>query len=67
MLEDVCERLTLHPGLDAREISVEVQDGEVVLTGEVENRQMKRLAEDLAFSVWGVKDVSNRVRLAANS
>jgi hypothetical protein len=63
VLEDVCERLTLDPMVDARGISVEVDNGEVVLTGEVENRQMKRLAEDLAFSVPGVKDVHVQVRI----
>jgi osmotically-inducible protein OsmY len=63
ILEDVCERLTLDPMLDAREISVEVKDGEAIFTGEVESRQMKRMAEDIAFSVWGVKDVSNQIRI----
>jgi osmotically-inducible protein OsmY len=35
----------------------------VILTGEVENRQMKRMAEDIAFSVWGVKDVNDQIRI----
>jgi hypothetical protein len=26
---------------------------------------MKRLTEDVAFSVWGVKNVSDRIRIAA--
>jgi osmotically-inducible protein OsmY len=51
ILEDVCERLALAPMIDAREISVEVEDGEVALTGEVENRQIKRMAEDVVFTV----------------
>jgi osmotically-inducible protein OsmY len=51
ILEDVCERLALAPMINAREISVEVEDGEVALTGEVENRQIKRMAEDVVFTV----------------
>jgi osmotically-inducible protein OsmY len=38
-------------------------NGEVVLTGEVDNHRIKRMAEDIAFSVWGVKDVSNQIRI----
>jgi BON domain len=63
LYEEVCENLTFNPMVDARGISVDVRDGEVILEGEVEDRQMKRAAEDVAFSVWGVKDVSNRIRI----
>jgi len=61
--EDVVERLTRHALLDASDIAVTVQDGEVILTGAVENRQMKRIADDEANSVWGVKDVHNQIRI----
>jgi hypothetical protein len=63
ILEDVCERLALAPMIDAREIKVKVKDGEVALTGEVENRQIKRMAEDAVFTVWGVKDVNDQIRI----
>jgi BON domain len=63
LYEEVCEKLSVNPMVDARGISVDVRDGEVILEGEVEYRQMKRAAEDVAFSVWGVKDVSNRIRI----
>ncbi len=62
--EDVCERLTQHGQVDARDINVEVHDGEVTLRGTVAERRMKRLAEDVAESVTGVEDVHNELRLA---
>jgi hypothetical protein len=63
ILDDVCERLALDPMTDAREVGVQVEDGEVILTGELEDRQMKHTAEDIAASVWGVKDVNNQIRI----
>jgi hypothetical protein len=61
--EDVCEQLTLHPDVDASEIEIEVQGGEVVLTGTVDSRQAKRLVEDLVETASGVKDVNNQLRV----
>lgn len=62
--EDVCERMTAHGGLDARQIELIVENGEVTIEGTVEDRPAKRLAEDLAHSVGGVEDVHNRLRLS---
>jgi osmotically-inducible protein OsmY len=42
--EEVCERLTAHGALDAREIEVRVEEGEVTLEGTVETSREKRLA-----------------------
>jgi hypothetical protein len=61
--EDVCERLTRHGRLDATGIRVTVEDGEVTLDGTVESRSAKRMAEDTAESVPGVRDVHNRLRI----
>lgn len=61
--EDVCLRLADDPDLDASEIEVEVKDGEVTLSGTVEDRRAKRLAEDLIVDVSGVSDVHNRIRI----
>ena len=58
---DVVERLTRHGQLDAREIEVAVEDGEVTLRGTVDSRRAKRMAEDTADSVPGVFDVHNRL------
>jgi hypothetical protein len=62
--DDINEELTLHSEIDATEIEVCVNDGEVVLTGFVENRRMKRLAEDVAEGVYGVKGVLNNLRIS---
>jgi hypothetical protein len=61
--EDVNERLTDHPDIDASEIEVQVREGEVTLTGTVEDRQTKRRAEDVAESVSGVKEIHNQLRI----
>jgi hypothetical protein len=61
--EDVCERLTRHGRLDASGIRVTVEQGEVVLEGTVDSRAAKRMAEDTAESVAGVRDVHNRLRI----
>ena len=60
----ICERMLDHPGLDATDIDVMVAaDGIVTLQGTVESREAKRLAEDIADSVAGVRDVHNQLRL----
>jgi osmotically-inducible protein OsmY len=61
--EDVSEELTRHPEIDASEIDVQVQNGEVTLTGKVEDRHQKRLAEDLAERCSGVNDVHNQLKV----
>lgn len=62
ILEDVSERLSDDPRLDASEIEVAVQDGEVTLSGRVEDREARRRAEDLALAVAGVRHVMNHLR-----
>jgi hypothetical protein len=61
--EDVCEQLTLHPDIDASEVEIKVQAGEVTLTGTVDDRQTKRMIEDVAESASGVKEVNNQLRV----
>jgi hypothetical protein len=62
--EDVAERLTDNGRLDASDISIHVDNGEVTLTGQVDSRRAKRLAEDIADSVRGVRDVHNQLHVA---
>ncbi|MBC7798723.1 MAG: BON domain-containing protein [Pyrinomonadaceae bacterium] len=62
--EDLNDKLTDYAYLDASEIDVEVNNGEVILTGTVESRHAKRMAEDIADNVSGVNHVENRLRVA---
>jgi hypothetical protein len=61
--EDVCEYLTHHPEIDASEVEVQVKNGEVTLTGTVDRREMKRVAEEAAENVSGAKDVHNQLKV----
>jgi osmotically-inducible protein OsmY len=62
--EDVCDRFTRHGYLDASDIEVRVEKGEVFLTGTVDSREAKHLAEDLAEECSGVRNVQNQLRLS---
>jgi BON domain len=61
--EAVNEVLTDHDHIDATHIEVNVLAGEVTLSGMVEDRTMKRLAEDCVDQVPGVKEVQNHIRI----
>jgi hypothetical protein len=65
--ELVCDSLTDDDQLDASRIEVGVTGGEVTLSGMVDDRQAKRAAEDCAYSVSGVRDVQNRLRVGSGS
>ncbi len=65
--EEVCEALYCDNSVDASEIEVSVKDAEVILSGTVSERRMKRLAEDCAESVSGVSDVRNEIRFHSQS
>ena len=62
--EDVCETFTRDDELDASDIEIRVEKGEITLTGTVESREAKRLAEDLAERCSGVKEIHNQLRVA---
>lgn len=61
--ELVCEALTEDDRIDASNIEVSVKNGEVTLSGTVEDRPMKRASEDVVEAISGVKDVQNQVRV----
>jgi len=61
--EDINERLTEHSMIDASDVEVSVQNGEVTLRGHVDHREAKRIAEDIAESVFGVKEVNNQIKV----
>lgn len=61
--EELNERYHDDDLLDASEILLRVEDGKVLLTGEVPERWMKHRAEDIAEAVRGVVDIENRIRV----
>lgn len=61
--EDVNDRLTDDPWVDASEIEVQVASGEVTLSGAVNRREDRRRAEDIAEQVLGVRHVQNNIRV----
>ncbi|HYG70078.1 MAG TPA: BON domain-containing protein, partial [Anaeromyxobacteraceae bacterium] len=60
--DEVCERIA-RAGVDADEVEVKVEKGEVTLTGTVRDRSDKWRLEDVADDVFGVEDVNNQLRV----
>jgi osmotically-inducible protein OsmY len=61
--EDVCDRLTDDPRIDASDIEVHMKDGELTLSGSVRTREEKRFTEDLVERITGVREVNNHLRV----
>lgn len=61
--DEVCEALWRNGNVDASHVDVTVENGEVNLDGFVRTRHEKRLAEDEAERIEGVRDVHNRLRI----
>ena len=66
ILEEVEEALMSFGDLDASEIEVVVRSGQVTLSGTVDDRYAKRIAEDAVESVAGVNSVRNSIRIRRN-
>lgn len=64
ILEEVSDRLTDDPRVDASDVTVLVQNAEVTLSGTVRDREQKRRAEDVAERVSGVHDVINNLKVS---
>lgn len=62
--EDVNDKLSDDWGIDASDIDVEVNNGEVTLSGTVNSRNAKRRAEDIVEMISGVRNVENRIRVS---
>jgi osmotically-inducible protein OsmY len=65
--EDVHQRLTDDPWLDASDVEVAVSSGEVTLSGVVKSREAKHRAEHLVEAVSCVKHVQNNLRIATTA
>jgi hypothetical protein len=63
ILDDINERLTVNPDIDASNVDVASESGTVILRGTVDCRHSKRLAEDIAEGVYGVKEVHNELHI----
>jgi osmotically-inducible protein OsmY len=61
--DDINDRLTDDPHIDASHIEVSVKEGEATLAGTIFRREDKRRAEDIADAVSGVTHVQNNLRL----
>ena len=62
--EDICDRLTVDPRVDASDIEVNVKESEVTLSGSVRSREEKRYAEEIVERVMGVRDVNNHLKVS---
>lgn len=60
-MEDINDRLTEDAFVDASEIEVRVENGEVTLEGTVADTNMKRRAGEIAESVQGISHLENRL------
>lgn len=60
--DDLAEALYADGWVDAREVEIAVEEGEITLQGQVPSRDDKRRVEDLAWKVFGVLDVHNRLQ-----
>lgn len=60
--EIICEHLTDDPNIDASDISIEVEDQNVRLTGSIEDRELKQEVEALIERIGGVKGIDNQLR-----
>lgn len=65
--DDINDRLTDNDWLDASDVEVAVAGGEVTLSGAVDSRYAKRIAEDIAVSVTGVSNMQNNLRVIQNN
>ncbi len=58
--------LLFNGNLDSFDINTDVKDGNVVLTGKVENSVDKKLAEELVANIDGVVSVDNKLTIVAD-
>ena len=61
--EEICEKLTKDPWIDASHIDVNVKDQEVTLEGHVHERRVKHMVEDAVASVSGVREIHNSLKV----
>jgi hypothetical protein len=61
--EDICERLTEDPRIDASDVEVQVANAEVTLAGSVRTRDEKHFTESVVERIIGVREVNNNLKV----
>lgn len=61
--DDVVEKLTADPRIDASQIEVRVRDGIVTMSGYVPERMQRLAAEQMIDRIGGVVDITNDLRV----
>jgi osmotically-inducible protein OsmY len=62
ILDELCERI-VRAGVDASQLAVDVQGGEVSLVGDLGTREERRIVVDLAERILGVTAVTADIRV----
>ena len=65
--DDVCERLTDDARIDASNVTIDVNQGAVTLSGAVPERHMRYAAEDLVDDAMGVESINNQLRVQSRA
>jgi osmotically-inducible protein OsmY len=61
--DDICERLTDDDRIDASQVTIDVNQCTVTLSGTVPERAMRYYAEDLVDDVLGVQSINNQLKV----
>lgn len=61
--EDICDRLTEDPRIDASDVEVQVNSAEVTLSGSVRTRDEKHFTESVIERIAGVREVNNNLKV----
>lgn len=59
---EIYDKLRHNRDLDASEIEVEVNRGNVVLKGYIDTKYERNLAEEIVESIYGVRDIMNQLQ-----
>jgi osmotically-inducible protein OsmY len=62
ILDELCERI-VRAGVDASDLAVDVERGEVSLAGDLGTREERRIVVDLAERILGVTAVTADIRV----
>jgi len=62
ILDHVAEALTWSPDVDARDITIAVRDGDVILSGTVPERDMIFIVDEIMESVHGIRNFDNHLK-----